>query len=134
MATTEQISGGILETYTPEEVHDLFQADKVILIDVRTPVEYAFEHVKGALLLPLSCFDTRHLPDQSAKPIIFYCGSGVRSRIAAQKIFAAAPAADNTKVRHMQGGFGAWKQSGFAYLGTNLATGAPADKLDKAAA
>lgn len=126
---SEPIASGTLETLSVEEVAALFAADKIVLIDVRTPVEYAFEHVRGALLSPLATFDTRHLPCQDSKPIVFHCGSGMRSKMVAEKCLAAGHA----KVMHMAGGFMAWKKAGQSYISTNPATGGPVERRDPVA-
>lgn len=117
---------GEIMTLDVAQVAELFAADKIVLIDVRTPVEYAFEHIRGALLSPLATFDTRHLPNQESKPIVFHCGSGMRSKMVAEKCLAAG----YPKVMHMGGGFMAWKKAGQTYITTNPATGAPFDKRD----
>lgn len=117
---------GTVETLDVAQVAELFAADKIVLIDVRTPVEYAFEHIRGALLSPLATFDTRHLPEQDRKPIVFHCGSGMRSKMVAEKCLAAG----HRKVMHMAGGFAAWKKAGQAYITTNPATGGPVDRRD----
>ncbi|MBL8567096.1 MAG: rhodanese-like domain-containing protein [Hyphomicrobiaceae bacterium] len=123
---TAQSGNGAIETLDVTQVAELFAADKIVLIDVRTPVEFAFEHIRGALLSPLATFDTRHLPSQESKPIVFHCGSGMRSKMVAEKCLAAGFA----KVMHMGGGFMAWKKAGQAYIATNPATGAPVDRRD----
>ncbi len=129
MATIEDLNNGTLQTYSAQEVHELFEQDKIILIDVRTPVEYAFEHIKGALLSPMACFDVRHLPTQNDKPIVFHCGSGVRSKMVAGKFLSAG----HKHVSHMDGGFAKWKQGGFTYLATNPMTGDQVSRADKPA-
>ena len=118
---------GTLEDLDPRDVARLFAEDKIVLIDVRTPVEYAFEHIRGALLAPLSTFDPRHLPSQEGKPIVFHCGSGLRSKAVAEKCLAAG----HRKVSHMAGGLMAWRKAGLPYLTINLA--APVDKQDPVA-
>ncbi|MCR8549133.1 rhodanese-like domain-containing protein [Salipiger sp. P9] len=118
---TEQVGDGILETWTVEEVDEAFKKNEIVLIDVRTPQEYMFEHVEGALLMPLSFFKAEKLPGQSDKRIVFHCGSGVRS----ERVARAALDAGFARVAHMEGGFGAWKGAKKPYIGTNMATGAP---------
>lgn len=118
---TETVDGKTLETWTPAEVAEAVQKGAVVLIDVRTPQEYMFEHVDGALLLPLSFFKASALPGQSDKRIVFYCGSGVRS----DRVSRAALDGGLTIVAHMEGGFAGWKAAMLPYLGTNMATGAP---------
>jgi len=76
---TEDVGGITLETWDVAETAAAFDRDEIVLIDVRTVQEYAFEHIRGALLLPLPFFEARKLPGQSDKRIVFHCGSGVRS-------------------------------------------------------
>ena len=118
---TEEIDGARLETWTVDEVARAWAANEVVLIDVRSPQEYMFEHISGALLLPMPFFDAEKLPGQSDKRIVFHCGSGVRS----EKIARAAVEAGIGRIAHMEGGFAAWKQARQPYIGTNMATGAP---------
>lgn len=121
MSESENVNGATLETLTVAEVKDLYDRNQIVLIDVRTPAEYAFEHVGGALLAPMSGFDPARLPaSPSDRPIVLYCGSGMRSRKMAERCLASGMA----KISHMAGGFGAWKQAGNGFLGTDPATGA----------
>jgi len=118
---TETTPDGELQTWTVDEVAEAFGKGEIALIDVRTPQEYAFEHIPGALLLPLSFFDARRLPSQEGKRLVFHCGSGARS----EKVARQALASGMSPVAHMKGGFGAWKQAKMAYTGTDMASGAP---------
>ncbi|MTJ04985.1 MAG: rhodanese-like domain-containing protein [Sediminimonas qiaohouensis] len=118
---TETVENAVLETWTVEEVADAFDRDEIVLIDVRTPQEYMFEHIEGALLMPMSFFRADKLPGQSDKRIVFHCGSGVRS----ERVARAAIAAGFDRVSHMGGGMAAWKERKQPYIGTNMATGAP---------
>lgn len=118
---SETVGGATLETWTVDEVAEAFDRDEIALIDVRTVQEYAFEHVRGALLLPLPFFEARKLPGQSEKRIVFHCGSGVRS----EKVARLCIEAGIKRVAHMEGGFGAWKAAKLPYVGINMATGAP---------
>ncbi|EPX83374.1 rhodanese-like domain-containing protein [Salipiger mucosus] len=118
---TEQVGESILETWTADEVEEAFANDEIVLIDVRTPQEFMFEHIEGALLMPLAFFKAEKLPGQSDKRIVFHCGSGARS----DKVAREALAAGFGRIAHMEGGFGAWKGSKKPYIGTNMATGAP---------
>lgn len=56
-----------------------------LLVDVRTPAEYAEGHLPGAVNLPLDTLQAtivRHAPDRSSR-IELYCRSGRRSAAAA---------------------------------------------------
>jgi rhodanese-related sulfurtransferase len=124
MATTEELKGVTLDVYTPEEVKELFDRNEIVVIDVRTPSEYAFEHIGGAMLFPLSSFDAAKLPTQDGKRIVFHCGSGIRSHTVAER----AAASGFSRVAHMQGGLGAWKNAGLPYLAIDPATGSMINK------
>ena len=118
---SETIGQAVLETWSVAEVAQAWERDEIVLIDVRTIQEYAFEHIPGALLLPLPFFEARKLPGQSDKRIVFHCGSGARS----EKVARLCIAAGIGRIAHMEGGFGAWKAAGLPYVGTDMATGAP---------
>jgi rhodanese-related sulfurtransferase len=92
----------------PIEIEASLEAGRLILIDVREPEEFAAEHISGALLMPLSCFQPSELPTHSSRPIVLHCGSGKRSRLALQKCADAGIAV----VAHMDGGIMAWKKAG----------------------
>lgn len=65
---------------TPDSTSPAWDED-ALLLDVRTPAEYASGHVGGALNLPLQHFVQNYesvAPDKS-KQIVLYCHSGVRS-------------------------------------------------------
>jgi rhodanese-related sulfurtransferase len=118
---TETKGGAVFEEWTPAELQAAFERDEVVIIDVRTPQEYAFEHIEGALLAPMSFFKPESLPGQQAKPIVFHCGSGIRSR----RVAEACAAAGFDRIAHLAGGFTAWKQAGLPYIAINPATGGP---------
>jgi len=62
--------------------------EEIILLDVRTPEEYAEGHIAGSVLLPLDEIDAKAgeaLKDKDA-PIFVYCRSGRRSKIAAEAL------------------------------------------------
>ena len=121
MVTTESLASGSLEVLTPEEVRTGMDEGRVLLVDVRTPMEYAWEHIPGALLLPMSGFDPAALPTDTARRIVFHCGSGVRSKIVSEKCLEAGWNA----VAHMQGGMAGWKKAKLAHAAIDPATGAP---------
>lgn len=117
----ENIDGKTLEHWTPDDVAEAMAGHRIILIDVRTPQEYMFEHIHGVLLAPMSGFDAPFMPPEGDRRIVFHCGSGMRSRKVAEKYLAAG----HDRVAHMDGGFAAWKTANKPYTGTDPATGAP---------
>ncbi|TVQ57377.1 MAG: rhodanese-like domain-containing protein [Rhodobacteraceae bacterium] len=116
---TESIGGGAFEHWSPEEVRDALTRHEIVLIDVRTAQEFAFERVAGALLSPMAELDPANLPTQDGKRLVLHCGSGMRSR----KVAEACLAAGITRIAHLDGGFAAWKAAGMAYLATDPTTG-----------
>ena len=118
---SKTIDGATLEIWTTEEVARGVAEGRVVVIDVRTPQEYMFEHIEGALLMPLAFFRPEGLPGQSEKRIVLHCGSGGRSERAARAAFAAGIPV----IAHMGTGFKGWKADGLPHITTDMATGSP---------
>ena len=112
------------DAYTPEETRAALAAGEIVLIDVRTPQEYAVEHIEGALLMPMAFFAPRFLPPQDSRRIVLHCGSGMRSTRMAERCAAAG----FDRIAHMAGGMSAWKERGLPYIATDPATGGPVRK------
>ncbi len=118
---SETIGEAVFEEWEPDELKAAFDRNEVVVIDVRTPQEYAFEHIEGALLAPMATFKPRNLPGQEGKKLVFHCGSGVRSR----RVSEACLEAGFHRIAHLAGGFTAWKEAKLPYVAINPATGAP---------
>ncbi len=119
MAKHETLENGTLVSLTPQEVKERFDANEVVIVDVRTPAEYAFEYIPGAMLFPLAVLSAAKLPLQNGKPIVFHCGTGKRSTAAAAKCIAAGI----NEVLHIDGGLGAWKAAGLVFATIDPPTG-----------
>lgn len=118
---TEQIDSGTFERWSPDEVEKALTKGEIVVIDVRSPQEYALEHIEGALLMPMPFFRADRLPTQAGKRIVLHCGSGMRS----QKMAKLASEAGYDPIAHLEGGFAAWKHAKKPYIGTDFATGGP---------
>lgn len=74
-----------------EEAHGMMTSNEVVVLDVRTPEEYAERHIVNARLLTLDTIDettaAEAAPDKEA-PVFVYCRTGVRSAEAALKLEA----------------------------------------------
>jgi rhodanese-related sulfurtransferase len=101
-----------IDTLEPAEVARLLEAGKLLLIDVREPLEYAAERIHGALLYPLSTFDATTLPSDGSRQLVFHCGTGKRSLAAAERCLAAG----QHTASHMRGGLAAWKATGLPVI------------------
>jgi len=80
-----------------------------MLLDVRTPEEYAEGHIKGAVLIPVQDLAQRISEVPKDKQVYVYCRSGVRS-VRASNILVNA---GYTRIENVQGGFMAWKDAGY---------------------
>ncbi|RVT87339.1 rhodanese-like domain-containing protein [Rhodobacteraceae bacterium CCMM004] len=118
---TQDTDAGPLEVWTPQEVAQALDKGEIAVIDVRTPQEYMFEHIEGAMLLPMAFFEPSRLPAQEGKRLVLYCGSSARSGKMAQKALASGV----TPMAHMEGGFAAWKEAKLPHIGTDMGSGAP---------
>jgi rhodanese-related sulfurtransferase len=106
--------------YDPQEVKELLDAGRILLVDVREPAEYAAERIPGALLYPLSTFDVTQLPPDESRQVVFSCAAGGRSLTAArQRLAQGQPAA------HMAGGISEWKAEGLPTIRIDPRTGRP---------
>jgi rhodanese-related sulfurtransferase len=101
-----------IETLEPAELSPLLLSGKILLIDVREPSEYESERIPGALLYPLSTFDATKLPKDGPRRIVFHCGSGKRSLVAAERRLGAGEA----HAAHLGGGIAAWKAAGLPVI------------------
>lgn len=101
-----------IQTLNAAEVARLLNAGKLLLIDVREPAEYASERIPGAVLYPLSTFDAAALPDDESRRVVFHCGTGQRSLVAAERRLAAG----QLNAAHLGGGLAAWKAAGLPVI------------------
>ena len=88
------------------------QVDDVTILDVRQPKEYESGHIPGATLAPLPEITDHMDRIDRNKPLLVYCASGGRSRVAAQLLSGQG----FKDVINMAGGFHAWAGEA-AFLG-----------------
>ena len=93
---------------TPEDVSKGMSEGRYLLVDVREPNEVATEAYPGGVVVPLSTFDPKAIPDPQGKQVVFACRSGKRSVTASLAAQAAGLAHD----KHLAGGLLAWKAAG----------------------
>ncbi|WP_300300053.1 rhodanese family protein [Ferrovibrio sp.] len=97
-----------LRKIDPHKLQQRMQADEVVLIDIRSPREFAHEHIEGAQLVPLGSFDRHDFPDSRRQTAVFTCRSGARTTMAANRLLAKG--FRSTYV--LEGGLDAWKRAG----------------------
>jgi phage shock protein E len=73
---------------TAQEAKRMLDSREGILIDVRTPEEYALSHIPGAILIPNESIGEKKPEELSSlsEPLLIYCRSGRRSKEAAEKL------------------------------------------------
>lgn len=78
----EKSSFGLVNNMDLKQIqNDIAQGG--LLIDVRSPEEYAEGHVKDALLIPHTQIFYAKLPEEKLMPIYLYCKMGPRADFAA---------------------------------------------------
>jgi phage shock protein E len=80
----------------------------MIILDVRTPEEFAAGHISGAINIPYTHLPARlsELPDAGDKDIVLYCATGVRSERAAERMREHG----YTRLLHLDGDMKAWEE------------------------
>lgn len=95
----------------PDKAEEYLRKEKPVLVDVRTPEEFAAGHLAGASLVDFKAADFAEKIaklDKSAKTLI-YCRSGHRSGLALERM-AGLGFAD---AKDIAGGISAWQAAGY---------------------
>jgi adenylyltransferase/sulfurtransferase len=103
-----------IKEVTPEQVRARLEAQPDLLIlDVREADEVATGKVKQAVHVPRGFLELKieGLTRDRNREIVVYCAGGVRSALAARSLEEMGYA----NVTSMSGGFGAWKNKGYAW-------------------
>jgi len=102
------------QNLAPVQADSLLRADSLrknfVLVDVRTPQEFATGHLKGAKLIDFHApdFQTRMSAIPRNAEILLYCRSGNRSGQA----LSIMKDLGFTDTRHVAGGINAWRAQG----------------------
>jgi sulfur-carrier protein adenylyltransferase/sulfurtransferase len=109
----QQIVNEALETVPEVAPADLQSrlsgGEQIVVIDVREPEEFARGKIPGAYTIPRGVLEMQvdgRLPLDST--VVLYCGAGGRSALAAKSLAEMG----YEKVENLQGGWGAWVNSG----------------------
>ncbi len=99
-------SGGGVEHLSASDFAHSIATDSTVVIDVRTPAEYAAGHLPAAVNVNVegSDFDSQIAALDKSKHYALYCHSGNRSGVAAQKMHDAG----FTHVVDLAGGIQTW--------------------------
>lgn len=102
-----------------KQVQEWLGSGRAVLIDVREPDEFQREHIKGAVLMPLSRFDAAKAAGlaSAGQRVVMQCKSGKRSADACRMAGGAG-----YQVSMLSGGIEGWKREG---LPVEVNSGAP---------
>jgi phage shock protein E len=98
---------------TPGELASLLargQKQRPLVLDVRTPEEYAAGHVPGAILIPHDQLALRLDALQRDRPIVVYCRTGRRSGLAETLLRQ-----HGHEVSQLQGSWLGWQAAGLEF-------------------
>lgn len=93
-----------------QQVSEIIRNHEAVVVDVREGEEFRTGHLPQAIHLPRGFLEMQvdeKLPDRDA-PLVLYCGGGNRSALAAKTMQDLG----YTNVRHLLGGFSAWRDQG----------------------
>ena len=80
----------------------------MVILDVRTPEEYAAGHVPGAINIPYTHLPVRisEVADAADKDIVVYCAIGVRAELGAERL------RENgfSRLLHLDGDMKSWEE------------------------
>ena len=88
----------------PMVAEELASADPPVLLDIRTPREWATEHIAGSVNIPLNHLQERIAEIPRNRRIAVHCAGGYRSSIAAGVLHRCGI----TNLIEMAGGLAAW--------------------------
>jgi rhodanese-related sulfurtransferase len=100
---------GTVKNVTPDEAEKLIKENpKMVILDVRTPEEFAKGHIHGAKNIDFNedDFSKKVATLDPATPILVHCAAGGRSSQ------ALADLKDKKTIYHLNKGFSAWEKAG----------------------
>ncbi|MCB9183729.1 MAG: rhodanese-like domain-containing protein [Flavobacteriales bacterium] len=94
---------------TPAQFKEAIAKGDAVLVDVRTPTEYASGHIDGSINVDWTAkeYEAAFAQLDPKKPVLLYCHGGGRSEQALEYLESKG-----YKARHLGGGITAWKKAG----------------------
>ncbi len=89
-----------------QEADAFIKADNPVILDVRTPKEYAMGHLENSILIPVQELQTRinELSAHKNNTILVYCATGNRSTVASKILIDSG----FTKILNLKNGIAEW--------------------------
>jgi len=103
--------GPSVQYFSPSDFQKLTLSSKNILVDIRTPEEYASGHIRHAQLINLhdADFSTNIGRPDKGKTILIYCRSGHRTEAGKEDLQRQG----FKKIGILKGGINAWNDANF---------------------
>lgn len=92
-----------------EANHMIDEQGILVILDVRTGVEYAQSHLRDAVLIPLMVLDQRFYELKKDQTILVYCYKGNRSKTACEYLASKG----HEQVYNILGGIASWIEEGY---------------------
>jgi len=105
--TAKYSSGGMMITVGVSLFSEILKFEDLLLIDVRTPEEYAEGHIEGAVNIDIKADDFDERTKDLTGDVAVYCRGGKRSYDAAFRL-----AMQGCVVYDLDGGIRAWEEKG----------------------
>jgi len=104
----------LIEMISPKDALKLVQSDSQIkFLDVRSPLEYAQEHIKDSLNVPIDMLSVKTANlGESKHGYIVFCRTGNRSPMAADMLIQSGLQG----IKVMDGGMTRWQKEGFPVI------------------
>ncbi|MEM7411958.1 MAG: rhodanese-like domain-containing protein [Myxococcota bacterium] len=107
--SAEDPEPGVAPSITPNELHaQSVSGSAPVIVDVRTPEEFASSHIAGAINIPFDEVAERIEEIDAPEGVALYCMVGPRARKGESVLLAAG----YDKVFHIEGGLAAWQAAG----------------------
>ncbi len=109
-ALAGDLAGPYSATVSPQALEQRLGEPGLVVLDVRTPQEFAAGHVPGALNVPHDQLASRLAELAGAKDaeVVLYCRSGRRAQMAANVLAEAG----FDRLTHLEGDYTAWSEAG----------------------
>lgn len=117
------------DALSPDAVASIVDGEDVTLVDVREGDEWRKGHLPGAVHVPRGYLEMQaegKLPSKDS-PLIVYCAGGNRSAFATETLKQMG----YRNVRHMSGGFTAWKDAGLQVVQPRVWTDKQMDRYSR---
>ena len=104
------LSASRIRLISSEDLHAMIQDElPFVLLDIRTPQEYADNHIRGAINIPVADLRSRYVELDKDRAIVLVCSSGNRSSLGASILLQHG----FNKISNLAGGMSGYSAAGY---------------------